>query len=184
MGRFLARFAIIVLWLALVLLAPLLVPLAGLDFAASWGEDTSWFTVPLIWFLCLLATAPWIGRRLNTDLLEPADAPPLPAPPPHLPGPLRDILAEADAIHHDLAATRLDVCLTRAWELANTIDLLAPDLRGALERTGASLTPVRALVDRRAADRRAPKARQLTDLDHALAEFRRALVRAPTGFRS
>lgn len=184
MGRFLERFAIIVLWLVLVLLAPLLVPMVGLDFYASWGEDTSWFAVPLIWFLCLLATAPWIGRHLNNDLLDPADAPPPPAPPPHLSGPLRDILAEADAIHHDLAATRLDACLTRTWELANTIDLLAPDLRGAIERTGASLTPVRTLVDLRAANRRIPRIRQLTDLGHALAEFRRALGHEPSGFRN
>ncbi len=178
----LAKFLTVVAWLLTAALPTEVLFMLDVDFRSSSGADTSFFALPMIWLACIGLSGPWFGR-VYAGL---TDYPPrrfVRQPPrslPHLPRPLVRLVVEAEAIRRDLGPRRFDPALLRAWELANTVDALPPDLRFTLDETGATLEPVRALVVLRASDSRVPLARQLAHLDAALAAFLRATV-TPAG---
>jgi hypothetical protein len=180
MARTLSRIFFVAVWLVLTAVVPVAILIVfRVDMGSSSGADTSGFALPMLWLLCIGLTARWFSQAITAVIDDPA-RPPAIHPLPHLPRPLVRLVAEAAAIRRDLAPRRLDPVLLRAWELANTIDALPPDLRFALDETGATLAPVRELVVLRAGASRVPPARQLAHLDAALAAFLHATV-TPAG---
>jgi hypothetical protein len=180
MASTLLKVLYVVAWLILAAVVPVLVLVVlRVDLGSSSGADTSMFVVPMLWLVCVGLTARWFGQAISEIPDGPVFAPVV-HPLPHLPRPLVPLVAEAAAIQRDLDGCRLEPVLVRAWELANSVDALPPDLRFALEQTGATLAPVRELIVLRAGGSRVPRARQLAHLDAALAAFVRATV-TPTG---
>ncbi|MCY1054284.1 MULTISPECIES: hypothetical protein [Nannocystis] len=132
-----------------------------------------------LWFLCGGLTSPALGRILGAVPVVKA----LPAAElrlDHLPAGCAVLVREAALIRGQLDAMRFDEALQRAWELAGEVERAGPEVRAALEQSGASLQAVREIAAARAGSA-IPGAVLRGRLHAALAEFERALTSPRTG---
>jgi len=175
----LRTFAFASVW-SIVSALPSLV-LHALEIPGIEGDTTD--TGPLIlsglWFLCGGLTSPVLGRILGAVPIVKA-LPPAEPRLEHLPASCALLVREAATIRGQLGAMRFDEALQRAWELAGEVDRAGPEVRAALEQSGASLQAVREIAAARAGSA-IPGALLQARLDAALAEFERALASPRTG---
>jgi hypothetical protein len=181
--RWETEFAVTVLWLCLSSIPALCLFSVGVRLSSSSGIDVSAIPLLLLWGACAGLTAPIYLRHLG--VIEPVAAlRPAAAAPHHLPPACAGFLEEARAIRTDPA--ELDHLLRRAWELMQDVERAEPSVHAFLEQTGATLRPIRELLETRATSGRSRATKGLLHerLLAALASFENAL-RHPrsAGFR-
>lgn len=174
--------AVTLLWVIGSVLPMLVILAVGAALVLGAKAESRWLLVPLLGCWIAVAGAASLAYvRLIGSVDEVRAVRPRPRALHHLPAACARLVEEAAAIREDLGD--VEAALQRAWELANALERAPGEVQQVLEGTGATLQPVRALIEARAGAGRSrlPRARVREQLTKALASFEAALERPRAG---